>query len=603
MLNREQKFIKEHIFALVESDFQGDITVEYFDGINVKFDGKNAVIGCKDNVTLSRSLFLLAKDYKNGPFELEQKPKLDLLGLSLDVARNGVFTLDALKRWVVNLAAVGFTHITFNFEDMFEMEGYPRFGYMRGRYTKADLKEFNSFCEAFGIGVIPGVQSLAHMEQYLQWAEADPIKDTTNCLLVDEPKTYEFIEKQFVLMRECFPKAEYINVFLDETLTLGKGKYLALHGYVPAHELYERHCKKIFALCDKYGFRPMMSGDMFARAASKTGAFYDENANISEELLKDYPENLIICFWNYFYTDKSIYDRFIKQYKGFKRDIIMSGAIRTYDGFIEDRVLTYNASVPFLQATIENNVKRFYCCTWGDFGTETNFMRSLGALPIYSEYCYRGLDCTREDIAEVSEFLTKMPFDNMFELSALHSEFHGGTRISSKLLYTDLFFDLVNVVYDYEKFLGEVLYAKDKSKEYMALNDKHYDYYEYVYYLTKLMAKKIELLHKIRPAYKNNDREYLNFVANEELPKLLKDYAIFIEIYKKEWLRDKKANGIETILIRLGGVCEETRFRAQQLNAYLKGEIPTITELDEEVIVDNYKPWTSKIMVPSAHVI
>ncbi len=596
MLPQEKAYITEEILKLVESDFSGDITVEEFDGVSVKFDGKNAIVGCKDKVTFARGVFLLAKDYKNGPFEIKQTPRFETLQLYLDVARNGVFTMEALKKWVVNMAAMGFTQISFNFEDMFELEGYPRLGYMRGRYTKEDLKQLNAICEAFGIDVAPSVQSLGHMEQYLQWKEAAPIRDTHHTLLVDEPKTYEFLEKAYAHMRECFPNAKIMNTALDETENLGLGKFLKLHGYEPAISIYKRHAAKIFKICEKYNFRPTLSGDQFARVASKTGEYLDVTAKMSEDLVKGLPENMMVSLWDYYDTDKTKYDTFIKEYQKLNRGLILSGAVRTWEGFIEDTILSYDSVVPFLQAAIENNEKTFRCCMFGDFGSETNFMHSIGTMPIYSEYCYRGLDCPKDDIAKVSEFLTKMPFEHRFELSRLHSKFHAGPRFAAKLIYTDFFYNMVNLTYDYEESLADVQHAMKKAEEYMAFNDRHYDYYRYVYYVAKIAAKKMELIYKIRPAYRGADREYLDIVANKEIPALIEDYRTFIDLFKKDWLRDKKSNGIETILIRLGGGIEQLKLRREQLNAYLKGEITTITELDEDVIVDDYENWDNKVI-------
>ena len=133
MLTKEYQFIRDSVLNLVKSAFDGDISVEEFDGVSVKFDGKNAVIGCNAKNTFARGVFLLAMENKGEPFEIRQKPRFDILATMPDVARNGVFTVEALKKYMLQMAALGFNHITFNFEDMFELKVYPRFGYMRGR--------------------------------------------------------------------------------------------------------------------------------------------------------------------------------------------------------------------------------------------------------------------------------------------------------------------------------------------------------------------------------------------------------------------------------------------------------------------------------------
>ncbi len=36
-------------------------------------------------------------------------------------------------------------------EDTYEVDGEPFFGYMRGRYTKAEMKEIDAFAEELGV--------------------------------------------------------------------------------------------------------------------------------------------------------------------------------------------------------------------------------------------------------------------------------------------------------------------------------------------------------------------------------------------------------------------------------------------------------------------
>lgn len=50
-------------------------------------------------------------------------------------------------------------------EDMFEMVGQPMFGYKRGRYTLDELREIDQRAAAFGLEVIPCIQTLGHLEQ------------------------------------------------------------------------------------------------------------------------------------------------------------------------------------------------------------------------------------------------------------------------------------------------------------------------------------------------------------------------------------------------------------------------------------------------------
>ena len=584
-------FIKEQILKLVDSDFSGEITTEDFDGVSVKFDGKNAIIGYSGASRFARGVFLLAQNYKKGAFEITQKPNFDLLAYMMDVSRNGVYTVASIKKCLVNMAALGYTHLSLYMEDVYELEGYPHFGYMRGRYTKKELKEINDFAESVGIGILPVIQTLGHMTQYLQWGEAGAIKDTAQCLLVDEPKTYEFLEKLIKTMRECFPKATEISLSLDEAHDLGTGRFMDKHGYEPRNSIFTRHAARLFEICKKYGFAPLMDGDMFYRNASKSHNYYDKDVVITPDMAAGIPSDMKICYWDYYHLDEADYDYFIEGHRRLGHPLFLIGAIWTWEGFVEDTLFTYKTSVPFLRSAIKNGEREFKVSMFGDWGNECNYMHSLGSLPIFSEYCYRGLDCTDEDIFSVSEFLTKMPYQHKFEIGRIHCDIHDDSKFSSKNIYGDIFYNFVNTPHNYEKVLGEVTRAEEKTAEYMALNDLHYDYYKLCHYIARVTRQKIQLIHNVRPAYKNGDKEYLKQVVTTLLPELLKDMDIFIDEFKKDWLRDKKPQGIEIVLLRLAAAREQAKLRLEQLTAYLDGTLETIMELDEPLLEDTERNW------------
>lgn len=598
MLSSEYLYVKEEILKLTEVDFTGRISIENFDGVSVKFDGTDAVIGCQSKVQFARGIFLLAQNYKNGAFEIEQKPNFEILASMLDVSRNGVFTIPSIKYWVTATAALGYTHFLLYMEDVYELEGYPRFGYMRGRYTKEELKEINRICEALGVEVIPTVQSLGHMAQYLQWGEASAIKDTDQCLLVDEPKTYVFLEKAFALMRECFPTSKLLNVVLDEAFDLGTGKFMKLHGYEPRSKIFGRHAERVFDLCKKYGFRARMAGDMFFRMKGN-GNYYDNSVELTPDDAKNIPADMLIGYWDYYHTEKSKYHHYIKQHKNLGHDIVLGGAVWTWEGYVEDTVFTWQASVPFLEAAIESGEKYFFAYTFGDHGSETNFIRSIGSFAIFSEYCYRGIDCKKEDICAVSTFLTKMPYSHKFDIGKIHSDYHEDYRLAKKLMLGDVFYNLVNIKYDYDKVLNDLTAAEEKCAEFMKLNDRYRDYYEYCYFVAKLTREKLYIINSIRPAYQSNDRNCLWLLAKEKLPEFINDMTEFIEIFKKEWLKYKKPNGLEVVLLRLAASREQAYLRSQQIISYLNQEIDRISELDEELIENNHKVWETRLFTTS----
>ena len=68
--------------------------------------------------------------------------------------------------------------------------------------------------EKFGIELVPCIQTLAHLATTLRWGYADGMKDTGDILLIDEEKTYEFIEEMIKTSRECY-KTDKIHNGMD----------------------------------------------------------------------------------------------------------------------------------------------------------------------------------------------------------------------------------------------------------------------------------------------------------------------------------------------------------------------------------------------------
>ena len=87
--------------------------------------------------------------------QFEEKPWLELTGVQLDCSRGGVPHVAALQDWAVQLSLYGFNALLLYMEDVYEVQGETFFGYMRGRYSKAELSEVGRVAAAVGVEVIP----------------------------------------------------------------------------------------------------------------------------------------------------------------------------------------------------------------------------------------------------------------------------------------------------------------------------------------------------------------------------------------------------------------------------------------------------------------
>ena len=150
-------------------------------------------------------------------------------GVMIDCSCNGVMKVEAVKRLIDVLSKMGYNLLELCTDDTYKIESEPYFGYLRGGYSKAEIQEMDAYAKEHGIELVPCIQTLAHFTNLVKLPHYADIVDCSNILLVDEPKTYELIEKMFATLAECYTTRN-INIGMDEAHMLGLGKYLQKHG-------------------------------------------------------------------------------------------------------------------------------------------------------------------------------------------------------------------------------------------------------------------------------------------------------------------------------------------------------------------------------------
>ena len=154
-------------------------------GLSVYLDNKNIRISYSKPADFYRALAILVYRLRKNEnnFKLTEKRAFNSNGAMLDVSRNAVLKVDAVKKFVRYLALMGHDTLYIYMEDTYKIDGYEYFGYMRGAYTKDELKEIVAYAEIFGIEVIPCIQTLAHLAKTLKWRYAMNMSDTDDILL------------------------------------------------------------------------------------------------------------------------------------------------------------------------------------------------------------------------------------------------------------------------------------------------------------------------------------------------------------------------------------------------------------------------------------
>jgi hypothetical protein len=303
-------------------------------------------------------------------------------------------SVDGLKAFLPLLKKMGYNCVMLYTEDTYEIDGEAFFGYMRGRYTKDEMKELDAFANSLGIEIIPCIQTLAHLNQYIRWHKT-PV-DCNDILLTDDEKTYELIEKMFATMRECFD-TDQINIGMDEAGQVGLGNYLRKHGYKENRvELLYHHLQKVIEIAKKYNFKPTMWADLFFSLPTN-----------GKDLKEFIPKDVTLCYWNYYTENEDHYDKTLKKHKALTDKVSFAGGAWTWSGFAPQNERSLRSMEKALSACRTNEIDNVVITMWGDDGNECSFFSVLPSLFFCAEKYLYG--------TELSEI--KLKFETIFGIS------------------------------------------------------------------------------------------------------------------------------------------------------------------------------------------
>ena len=371
------------------------------------------------------------------------------LGALIDCSRNCVYTVDALKKFIDILADIGYDYLQLYTEDTFDI-GDPRFGYLRGRYNVAEIKELDGYASARGIELIPFIQTLGHLKGVTRWWAYSDICDTGNILLAGEERTYALIEKMFAFCAECFTSRR-INIGMDEAHMVGLGQYLDKNGYENRFKILLKHLERVAGIAEKYRLTPMMRSYMFFRLANN-GEYYCKNDNIPQEVKALVPKNISLIYWDYYNTDKAHFGGMLRAHQNFDRSVVFAGGAWSWSGFVPGNRFSVKSNEAALRACLDAGVEDVFITCWKDDGAESSLYSVLPSLMCVAEFANGNFD--REKIAEkfyrivgvnMSDFLA---LDNV---NLVKAEMGFPCNPSKYMLYSDPFLG----IFDYTVSEGD----------------------------------------------------------------------------------------------------------------------------------------------------
>lgn len=551
------------------------------DGLKIVADKETIEIYYAKNYQIARAL-LVIKSKGDQCFAIEEPAVYESIGYMADCSRNAVLKVETVKQLIRILAMLGYNELQLYMEDTYEVDGEPMFGYLRGRYTKAELRDMDAYAHAYDMELVPCIQTLAHLKQINRWAQYAGLFDCNDILLCGDERVYAFIEHMFSTLAECFTSRK-IHLGMDEAHMLGRGNYLTKNGYQDPMKILTAHLNRISAIAEKYAFKPMMWGDMFYRILNQ-GEYYDDTKDVrfDKDLLTDLPKNVELVYWDYYSTETAHYDKMFTSYEQFENELRFASAVWKISGWVPHNTYgmhTIDAVVPAIQA---HKIRRIMTTGWGDDGAEC---ATFAVLPTLAYFSLKAQNKTQEEIESQFQALTGYTLSQFMSVDALHtlisqSPVKQPITLTKNMLYNDLFMGYLDVLFkgnDKELFKQAVaaLQASAKGK------------YEYVFRTLatfgEVMYLKADMGIRIRTAYENKDLSAMQQII-VDMETLQEKLGTFYEQFRTQWYTENKPQGFEVQDIRLGGLQKRIENCRRTLQAYVEGKLDRVPELEEEIL-------------------
>ena len=509
--------------------------------------------------------------------------KMQHFGVMLDCSRNGVMRPEQVMRFIDCLRKMGYNTLELYTEDTFAVDGEPYFGYLRGGYTRRELHEIDEYAAKSGIELIPCIQTLAHLTNPAKLPHFREIIDIDDILLIDEEKTYAFLDRVFASLKESF-SSRNVHIGMDEAHLIGLGKYLERHGYVNRAELLSNHLNRVLEIARKYGFTAHMWSDMFFRLFHG-GVYQARDVAVSDEMRNYVPKDVELVYWDYFHDDIRDFDDMFAAHAELRRNVWFAGGAWSWNGFAPMSEYSLRTMQAAMQSVNKFGIRDVLITMWGDNGKECSFFSLLPVL--YAVRRFADGEFDRKKIADEFGKLFPVSFDDFMALELPNSTVDESSSAVENPCKSLLYADCLMGIYDYAvSSRAPIPFGQYADK--LAKLGKCAGEYGYIYRclsaLCSVLEIKADLGVRTRNAYKAKDTAELVRLAKNDYTLLEKRLADFYNAFKTLWFIENKPQGFEVHDVRMGGLLMRVRSCKERLINYSEQRIQRIEELEEDIL-------------------
>lgn len=226
-------------------------------------------------------------------------PAMRWRGVSDDISRGPVPTVDYIKRQLRTFASFKLNLHSFYMEHAFSSSEHPLIGPAGGSLTPDEIRDIVKYARSYHIEIVPEQQTFGHLHKALKLEKYAPLAEMPygDVLSPQQEGSYKLVADWYRELNELFP-GRFFHIGEDETFELGEGQSREAARTRGVGAVYFEHLNRVRDLLKPYNRKLMFWGDI---------------ALNHPDLIGQIPKEMIVANWDY--APRESYDSRIKPFK------------------------------------------------------------------------------------------------------------------------------------------------------------------------------------------------------------------------------------------------------------------------------------------------
>jgi hexosaminidase len=279
-------------------------------------------------------------------------PSMEWRGVSDDISRGPIPTIDYLKMQIRTLAEYKINLLGFNMEHVFDFQTQPLVPPKEAALSAAEIKEIVEYASKYYITILPEQQGFGHLRQFLNYEIYSDLAERPHGTVLSptNPKAYDFIRQVYGEIVPLFP-GPFFHIGADETAELGLGQTKTLAAQQGLGRVYLEHLQKVFEIMQPYHKQLMFWGDIAVKYP---------------ELLTILPKDMIAVPWDY--DAKPSYESIITPYTNAGLRVVVAPGAGNWRAIWPDLGSAYVNIRNFVRDGQKHQAMGVLNTTWNDDG-------------------------------------------------------------------------------------------------------------------------------------------------------------------------------------------------------------------------------------------